>query len=814
MPGRHERMSLHALGGPAPGLLAWAAGTFIQLFQPLLWPLGHYAAIGVVSASAWLVSHFLISLRLVYPAHHVCLRMVCVACVAFALTGWRAVNFQQQSLLPALEGVDLWVTGVVAEMPQSRADGVRFKFKVEQALRHDDGNPVQLPDSLSLGWYSGSFDSEAKALPALRAGERWRMPVRLKRPHGLVNPAGFDAELWMWSQGLQASGHVREVHIPQRLGSTWHALVEQWRQSTREAMYRAVGDSRWAGQMAALLIGDQSSINTKDWEVFQRTGIAHLMSISGLHITVWALIARRLVSVIWRHSDLLGRSWCLRYPAVLAGLWGGLCFAWAYALFSGWGVPAQRTVCMLTVVSLLQWRACRWPVWECWFLAAAAVGVWDPWALLQPGFWLSFVAVGVLFLMPQQSQISLESSLVLPSMWQRVKGHLQQLWREQWWLTLALTPLTLWLFQQVSVVGLGVNLLAIPWVTLVVIPLAFAGLLWSPLWQVGGLALQALMSMLEPLSSLPWAVWRSAAPPWWLGLLGLVGGVVWIRYRQLVARAVALACWLPMLLWQSPRPAPGAVQLLFADVGQGNAVLVRTAQHSLMFDTGPRFGVDSDAGQRVLLPVLQHMDERIDALVLSHQDSDHTGGVLSLKAQHSQALVWSSITQDHWLSQRLDMQQCSAGQRWQWDGVLFEFIHPLASDYDKPFSPNARSCVLRIQAQGQTVLLTADIEALQEQALLQRMGVALKADVLLVPHHGSKTSSTQGFIDTVQPRWALFQHGYRNRYGHPAPVVVQRYASRGIRMLHSPSCGAMHWSSDQPQEVLCQRDLDKRYWRF
>jgi len=805
---------LRALGGPAPGLLAWSAGTFIQLFQPSLWPLSHYVAICVVSTSAWLVSHFLTSYRVVCRNRHVCSRVLCLVCMAFAFTGWRAVHFQQQALLPALEGVDLWVTGVVAEMPQTRADGIRFKFKVEHATRHDDGMAVALPDSLSLGWYSNGFDGEAKALPALRAGERWRLSVRPKRPHGFVNPGGFDAELWMWSQGLQASGQVREANIPQRLGRTWLYPLEQWRQSTREAIFRAVSDSRWAGQMAALLVGDQSSITAHDWELFRLTGIAHLMSISGLHITLWAVIASRLVSVIWRHSDLLGRSLCLRYPAVLAGLWGGLCFAWAYALFSGWGVPAQRTVCMLTVISLLQWRACRWPVWECWFLAAAAVGVWDPWALLQPGFWLSFVAVGVLFLLPQQSRVSVTTNIVVSSRWQRITGHFQQLWREQWWLTLVLTPLTLWFFQQVSVVGLGVNLLAIPWVTLVVTPLAFAGVLWSPLWHVGGWALQALMAMLEPLSSLSWAVWRSAAPPWWLGLLGLMGGVVWIRYQQLVVRVVALACWLPMFLWQSPRPAHGAVQLLFADVGQGNAVLLRTAQHSLMFDTGPRFGVDSDAGQRVLLPILQHMDERLDALVLSHQDSDHTGGVLSLKGQHSKALVWSSITQDHWLSQRIDQQPCIAGHRWKWDGVVFEFVHPLASDYNKPFSPNARSCVLRIHAQGRTVLLTADIEALQEQALVQRMGDALKADVLLVPHHGSKTSSTEGFIDSVQPRWALFQHGYRNRYGHPAAVVVDRYKQRGIRMLYSPSCGAMHWSSDQPQEVLCQRDLDKRYWRF
>ena len=744
----------------------------------------------------------------------VCGQMVCVASMAFALTGWRAVCLQQHTLTPKLEGVDLWVIGVVTEMPQVRVDGVRFAFQVEHARRQDDGNEVALPDSISLGWYSQRVDSEPVALPRLRAGERWRLPVRLKRPHGLVNPGGFDAELWAWSQGVRATGQVRESLAPQRLDSTWLYPVAQWRQATRDAIARTVSQTRWTGQIAALLIGDQGSIDSKDWEVFRLTGIAHLVSISGLHITLWAWMASRLVSAVWRHSDVLGRSWCLTCPAVHAGLWGGLCFAWMYAVFSGWGVPAQRTVCMLAVASVLQWRACRWPVWDRWSLAAVAVCVWDPWALLQPGFWLSFVAVGMLFLMPPLPRVAATSTHVQPSRWQTFINPVRQLWREQWGLTLALTPLTLWLFQQVSLVGLAVNLLAIPWVTLVVTPLAFAGMLWSPFWQVCGWALQAMMAVLEPLSSLPWAVWHSAAPPWWVAMLGLSGGALVISQQRWCWRVVGAIGVLPVLCWQAPRPALGVAQLMFADIGQGNAVWVRTAHHSLMFDTGPRFGVDNDAGQRVLLPLLQQMNEPMDTLVLSHQDSDHTGGALSLMAQHAKATIWSSITQVHWLSHRLSMKRCEAGQAWAWDGVLFDFIHPLASDYDKPFSPNARSCVLRIRAQGQTVLLTGDIEAMQEQALLQRMGDALRADVLLVPHHGSKTSSTEGFIDAVKPRWALFQHGYRNRYGHPAPVVVQRYLQRGIQSLYSPSCGAMHWRSDQPEAVWCERALDKRYWRF
>ena len=747
--------------------------------------------------------------------------MFCIAvCVgislSFALTGMRAVWFAQDALDPALEGVDLQVTGVVSTLPQWHSDGVRFGFEVEQSTRSEDRQSVAIPAQLSVGWYTSSFDNEPRALPDIKAGERWLFPLRLKQPHGLVNPGGFDAELWLWAQGIHATAHVREsAGSLKHLQSTWQYPIEQWRQHTRTSIVQTLKESRFSGQTAALLLGDQAAISQRDWDVFRITGIAHLMSISGLHITLWAWVARGLVSRIWRYSDLWGRSWCLTYPAPLAALWGGVLFALIYALFSGWGVPAQRTVIMLSAACWLRANALRWPLLEQWLLAAVVVCVWDPWALLQAGFWLSFVAVGMLFLMPASVASSKASTSQNPQpWWTKSLDALRHLLREQSFITLGLAPLTLFLFQQVSIVGLLVNLYAIPWVTLVVTPLAFAGVMWSPIWHLCSHSLQLLMATLEPLPNLPWAVWQTAVPPWWLALIGMAGGALFISQRRLRLRLAGAVMVMPVFFWQAPRPPHGVAQLLFADIGQGNAVLVRTAQHSLLFDTGPRFGVDSDAGQRVLLPVLQTMDEHIDALVLSHQDSDHTGGALSVYKQHKQTQLWSSITDAHWLSQRLPLQRCEAGQAWEWDGVQFEFIHPLATDYDKNMSPNNRSCVLRMRAQAQTVLLTADIEAMQETALVQRMGNELKADVLLVPHHGSKTSSTPSFIDAVQPRWALLQHGYRNRYGHPAPMVVKRYEERGIRMLDSPHCGAMHWRSDHPEELVCQRELDKRYWRF
>ena len=327
-----------------------------------------------------------------------------------------------------------------------------------------------------------------------------------------------------------------------------------------------------------MLLGDQAAISQRDWDVFRITSIAQLMSISGLHITLWAWAARWLVSRLWRYSEVWGRSWCLVYPAPLAALWGGVLFALVYAVFSGWGVPAQRTVIMLMCACWLRVNALRWPLLEQWLLAAAVVCLWDPWALLQAGFWLSFVAVGMLYLMPASaSQVAAVPTVqVAKRWWTSLLAALRRLLREQGFITLGLAPLTLLLFQQVSVIGLMVNLFAIPWVTFVVTPLAFAGVLWSPLWQLCSLSLQCLMAALEPLQALPWAVWQSAAPPWWLTVTGMAGGALFIGQTQLWRRIAGAALVLPVFVWRAPRPPHGVVQLLFADIGQGNAVLVRT----------------------------------------------------------------------------------------------------------------------------------------------------------------------------------------------------------------------------------------------
>jgi competence protein ComEC len=666
---------------------------------------------------------------------------------------------------------------------------------------------VRIPPVLSLGWYAGpwaaaagAFDDQRQA-PMLRAGERWQFTLRLRAPHGSANPEGFDVELWLWEQGIGATGQVRAGkgdEAPVRLASTWRHPVELARQLTRDAIGRRVADPQSAGVLAALVVGDQNAIARADWDVFRATGVAHLMSISGLHVTMFAWVAGLLVGAAWRRSARL----CLAWPAPHAASAGGLLLATAYALFSGWGVPAQRTLLMLACVGALRFTGRQWPWPATWLAACAAVVTADPWALLQPGFWLSFVAVGVLFA-TDPGRHSTDRA------WRHKAAGLL---REQLVVTIALAPLTLLLFGQVSVVGLLANLVAIPWVTLVVTPLAMAGGLVPIAWDLAALAMQALAWMLQALAGLPFAVWWGAAPPLWAGAAGVLGGLLLAMRVPPALRALGVPLLLPVLLWQAPRPGPGQFELLAADIGQGNAVLVRTATHTLVYDTGPRYGADSDAGQRVLVPLLRALAERVDLLVLSHRDSDHTGGAPAVLAMQPQAALLASLEHDHPLASLRPLQPCQAGRQWSWDGVDFQVLHPTATEAEASGKPNAVSCVLRVANGQQAALLVGDIEQPQEAALLAR-GAPLAAQVLLVPHHGSRTSSSAAFLDAVHPRWALVQAGYRNRFGHPAPDVMERYAERGIRVIDSPHCGAATWSSATPDAMRCERMARRRYWQ-
>jgi competence protein ComEC len=445
-----------------------------------------------------------------------------------------------------------------------------------------------------------------------------------------------------------------------------------------------------------------------------------------------------------------------------------------------------------------------------WALAGAVVLTWDPWAMLQPGFWLSFVAVGILMATGHAWEPGQKRSGANPWL-----GRAGALFREQFIVTVALAPLGLLFFGQVSWVGLLANLLAIPWVTFLVTPLAMLGVVWSGAWDLAVWALQPLSVVLTWMASWPMSSVSMAMAPWGFAALALFGAMMLVLNAPLSWKMLCLPLLWPVLFWQAPRPAAGTFELLAADVGQGNAVLVRTAQHSLLYDAGPRYSSESDAGHRVLVPLLAQMGEGIDTLMLSHRDSDHTGGAAAVLSMQPQAALWSSLEEGHPLhSLRPDWTRCQTGQSWVWDGVLFEILHPPAQatgmPLDKKTKPNALSCVLRISDSMASALLAGDIEAPQELALV---ATGLQpVDLLLVPHHGSKTSSTGPFIEALTPQVAVVQAGYRNRYGHPAEPVVQRYKAKGIDLVENTRCGAARWVSSEPQTVHCERNLARRYW--
>ena len=841
----------------SPSLLGFVLGVAAQLQQAALFELKVYAVLTVLAVIGLGLLLLLAKSRWLGLG----LALFLSAALGFGLTGLRASQFASGALNPVFEGQDIDITGQVMAMPQVGEDGVRFRFAVASARLK--GETITLPPQIALGWYSGfgvratkpvatdgdteppEFSLALQRQPQpLRAGDNWQMTVRLKAPHGNSNPHGFDYELWLWEQGIQATGYVRTGKSdapPKLLAQSWAHPVERARQAVREAIFARVDNRQLAGVLAALVVGDQNAIERADWDVFRATGVAHLMSISGLHITMFAWAASLVIGWLWRRSAKFTSAFCLRLPASSAGAWGGLALAALYALFAGWGVPAQRTIWMLATVVILKQSGKQWPWPLVWLLAMAVVVALDPWALMQAGFWLSFVAVGVLFaagtpITAESSKVGAPDSgaghvhiywsggqnggqkqpktAVFASFGAQIESNLLAAARQQWVITLALTPLTLLLFNQVSLVGLLANAVAIPWVTLVVTPLAMAGVLWAPLWDAAALATQGLSVLLQWLASFTWATLNVAAAPLWCAMAGVAGGGLLAMRLPWHWRLLGIPLLLPVLLWQPLRPDNGQFEVLGADIGQGNALIVRTASHSLVYDTGPKFSRESDAGNRVLVPLLRAFGEKIDLLMLSHRDSDHIGGAPAVLAMQPQARLVSSIEDNHELQTVRKSERCLAGQSWRWDGVDFEVLHPSPADYEGTPKSNAMSCVLRISNGIKTALLAGDLEAAQELRLVgnPEASAKLKADFLLMPHHGSKTSSTGPFLDAVQPQFALAQAGYRNRFNHPVESVLERYRQRNIQVVKSPSCGAATWQTREPEKVLCQRDTARRYW--
>lgn len=826
--------------------IGWLLGVAVQWqsvrLAPVAW-LQASAALGMagVSVGVWL--------ELRPPLHRrraflLPLFALAAALLAWGSTGWRASQVLAQRWPAQLQGVDVWavlrVEGLPQPLPPAGRERTATRWRLDAAvLRWDDLDPVpgqRLPERVSL------YADWPSAEPP-RAGQTWRMRLRLHAPDGLSNPGLSASTRASFGRGVRAVGQLRPgADSLQRVRSGdepgWQHRIDRWRQSVREAILQRIPSAQEAGVLTGLAVGDQAAVAPADWDVLRRTGVAHAVAISGAHVAMLGGLCAALTRRLWSRSERL----CQWLPAPTAAVWVAVLGAAAYAVASGGGVPAQRTVWTMVLMGGLRLLGGAWPWPLVWLSCATLVTLWDPFALVQPGFWLSFVAVAVLMSAGEPPRDMLPPALAAQranlrgparaGWWLREEA--VALWRTQRLVSLALMPLSLVCFQQVSLIGMAANLVAVPLFGAVITPLALAGLVLPQAWDVAAACTGLVFKLLAWLSDLPLAVWAAPSPPLWVALAAVLGSFAIALPGPWRWRSLALPFLLPLIFlpepWRVlPRPAQGQFAAVAMDVGQGTAVLVRTSAHTLLFDTGASLPAGGDMGSRVVLPVLQALGvRRLDALFISHQDNDHVGGALSVVRGMPVDVLHSSLPEDHALRARqpdrlpggvltLPHRPCVAGQSWEWDGVRFEVLHPTEADLQHRASTaaNGLSCVLRVAAAGgRSLLLTGDIEAAQEQALLRREPAErLRSTVLVAPHHGSRTSSTAAFLATVQAKQVIVQAGRRNRYGHPAREVMARYEALGWHVDATPTCGAWLWASDGSMATgRCWRDQARRLW--
>lgn len=715
----------------------------------------------------------------------------------------RAETRIKAELPRAWENRDIDLIGAVSSLPTLTERGTRFMMTIEKVITAD----ATVPENISLTWYSETNrkTGETTPPPVLSPGERWQMTVRLRRPHGSANPHGFDFEAWALERNIRATGYIRHKGVNEKLPTAASGLmvsIDQLRMDIRTRMVAALKDQPYAGVLVALAIGEQNAIPAAQWKTFWRSGTGHLMSISGLHITMVASLLYWLAFVAWARLPRLAA----RIPAQRVAALAGACTALAYSLIAGFSVPTQRTFFMLLVVAVALFIGRGISASRILALALFAVVLLDPWCVLAPGFWLSFGAVAMIFYVTahRPGKMSLWSAAV----------------KTQIAVTLGLLPMTLALFQEVSVISPVANAIAIPVVSWLVVPVTLLGAMlpFDVFLHFAHWVMSGIYTLLNWLVQLPHAVWQSHAPPAWTVVLAMMGVLLLLLPRGLRFRWTGLVLMLPMFLLLPPAPKPGEVWLTLLDVGQGLATVVRTATHTMVYDTGPKWNPDADSGNRIVVPYLRGEGIRaLDALVITHADEDHAGGARSVIDARAPKWVMTSVAADRdYLAGATEIMRCEAGDTWRWDGVDFDVLHPTPQAYNESNKTNNLSCVIKITAPGGSVLMTADVEKLVEAELIARAGSELQSDVLIVPHHGSKTSSTDAFIDAVNPRLALLPVGYLNRFRHPHPSVEARYAERNIPLRRTDWEGAITLKfavdADGKPSVESWRALRQRYW--
>jgi competence protein ComEC len=717
------------------------------------------------------------------------LRLAGVIVVGIAWTAFRADIALSERLPRPLENEDLIVVGSVHDLPRTLDDGTRFEFVVD-ATSHD-GEAIPFRGLIRLGWYD--IDQ------TVHACERWRLHVHLKRPRGTINPGGFDAERYALERGIVATGSVRESD-DNALLSTDAFCIDGLRARIGDTIVAALGESTGADLLRALAFGDQHAMSEDEWTIARATGIPHLIAISGLHIALFASFGIGLMRLLWKTAPRL----TLRWPAPLLEAVASLAFAIVYAFIAGFGLPTRRALIMigaLLIANLL--RRARAPV-HALALAVLVLLVADPLCVLSSGFWLSFVGVGWLM-------FCLHDSTTRRHGW-------KNLVRSQGVASIGLLPLGIWFFGQSSLIGPLANLIAVPAICFFVLPVGVFATLVAvisptfgfPMLALVGHVLDALWFALEKFSQMPGALWYFPESGVFALVLAMIGAFWLLQPRGVPARLVGACLLLPLLIPQETELHDGAFEAYVLDVGQGLAMIVQTAHHTLIYDAGPRYPSGFDLGDAAVVPALRALGiDHPDRMIISHGDSDHAGGAASVDAAFPRMAIESGEPE----RLKIAASQCLAGEQWDWDGVTFRIVSP-TPPLDK--IGNDRCCVLDIRNGENELVLTGDITATVEGAVASALEPAASHVVLQAPHHGSKTSSSDAFLDALQPVLSIFSAGYLNRFHHPNPDIVARYAAHGIITLNTADSGFVHlrFGADAAPVVVERGRLDRHpYWR-
>ena len=747
--------------------IAFLIGIFIPTTLPSLPPL-------LISASL-LILALILCFRYRAKGH-----LFLLAAVMFGFS-WSALHAHirlTHQLPDTLIGHDVVITGHIDSLPETQGRFKSFLFKTDLGR-------------IKLNWYGYS--------PALHVGDEWTLRVRLKHPHGLSDPGSFDSERYYFQQHIAGTGYVKASKDNKLQRSNhFHKPIDR----LREYLANKTNVKNMKGLITGLTLGIKSNITHEQWRVLRTTGTSHLMAISGLHVGLIAGFAYFIMNFLWRLSSIL----TLRLAAQNAAAIAAILAAVSYSALAGFAIPTQRALIMIVVLMSAKLSRRNITNWHALSLALLIVLIFDPFAVLSPGFWLSFTAVAIIF-------FGMGGRLNPSGLWWK--------WgRLQWVVTIGLLPLSLLFFEQNSLIGFAANLFAIPWVGFTVVPFALLGtVLLIPfpsfaafLFSIASKALAILWVFLTYLSELPFASWQHPIGQTWIFIAALVGVVLILSPKGLPYKRLGVVYLFPLVFAKPIGPSFDEMWLTVLDVGQGLSTIIQTHDHVLVYDTGAKYSENYDMGSAVVVPYLRRSGiSKVDTLVISHGDNDHSGGAQSLLEQISVNKLNTSVPKKF---KKQDAINCHEGQHWQWGDVTFTMLSP-TENFEG--NSNNKSCVLLVEKGDKRILLTGDIEKKAEKNLVLNNKAQLRSDILIVPHHGSKTSSTMRFVNAVHPEYAVFSLGYKNRYRFPHKKVVARYEQIGANLVDTASGGALRFKIaantpiSQPEEY---RKKHKRIWHL